>query len=113
MNLKKILLTCLLLGTLLLIYPHNAFAMSTNGQSSTEVGIHILEGDYPPSPPEPTPPSPTIHVGKVISTGRLPQTGAVDYYWWCIVGISLLVLIVCIKYFLWLRDKKRGMVNET
>lgn len=112
MNLKKIVLTCLLLGKLLLICLPSAFAMSVNGQSSTEVGIQILEGDYPPSPPEPTPPSPIIHVDKVIPTGRLPKTGAVDYYWWCIVGILLLVLIACIKHSLWLREQKRGVINE-
>lgn len=108
MNLKKILLTCLLLGTLLLIYPQNAYAMSTNGQSSTEVGIHILKGDCPPSPPEPTPPSPSIHKNEIISRGSLPKTGELNYCLWSVGGLILLLG----SGYLWIRDKKRGKSGE-
>lgn len=104
MNLKKILLMCLLLGTLLLICPHKAYAMSTNDQSSTEVGIHILKGDCPPSPSGPTPPSPIIHKTEIISRGMLPKTGELNYYLWSLGGLILLLG----SGYLWIRDKKRG-----
>lgn len=109
MRAKKILLMWLLLGTFLIVYPGNVSASSTVEETRTGVGIHILEGDYPPSP---EPPSPIIHKNTIIPDKKLPKTGSVDSCWWIMIGSILLILIVCIKYSLWLRDKKRGVFNE-
>jgi len=100
---------CLFLGTFLIIYTSNASASSVVDQSDTEVGIHILKGDYPP---EPAPPSPIIHKNAITPTGRLPQTGASDCGCWGVIGSLLLILILYVNYYRWLQDKKRGMFSE-
>ncbi|MGG5340417.1 hypothetical protein IGJ48_003170 [Enterococcus pernyi] len=101
MRAKKILLMWLLLGTFLIVYPGNVSASSTVEDSRTGVGIHILEGDCPPSP--------IIHKNTIVPARKLPKTGSVDSCRWVMIGSILLILIVCIKYSLWLRDKKRGV----
>ncbi|EGO2842892.1 hypothetical protein IBQ15_002648 [Enterococcus faecalis] len=110
MRAKKILSICLLLGIFFIVYPGNVSASSTVEESRTGVGIHILEGDYPPSP---EPPSPIINKNTIVPARKLPKTGSVVSCRWVMIGSILLILIVCITYSLWLRDKKRGMVNET
>lgn len=109
MRRKKILLMCLLLGTFLIVYQGNVSASSTVEEPRTRVGIHILEGDYTPNP---DPPSPIIHKNTIVSARKLPKTGSVESCRWVMIGSILLILIVCIKYSLWLQYKKRGGFNE-
>lgn len=112
MSVKKVLLTYMFLGTFLLFYPSSVSAMSSINQSETKVGILILKSDTPPTSSVSTPPSPTIYVSKTIQTGRLPQTGLIDSYFWIVVGIILLILTIYTIYFFRLQNRKRGMVNE-
>lgn len=105
MHTKKIIFLFLLLGIFLIFRPVNVSAASVDEQAETEVGIHILQGNCPPSP---EPPSPIVYKRTIVINGNLPKTGTVSSYKWVVLGSLLVILSVYIRYSFVIRDKKRG-----